>query len=63
MRPLLAVGLKLVDEVSGALRVGKSLAQTARARKTIERGKPERLLWTDETARAAICDRSKFLGP
>lgn len=41
----------------------KSLAQTARARKTIERGKPERLLWTDETARAAVCDRSKFLGP
>jgi hypothetical protein len=37
--------------------------QIKRARKTVERGKPERLLWTDETARAAICDRSKFLGP
>lgn len=36
--------------------------QIKRARKTVERGKPERLLWTDETARAAICDRSKFLG-
>jgi hypothetical protein len=32
-----------------------------RARKTVERGKPERLLWSDETARAVICDRSKFL--
>jgi len=51
----------LVDEVSGALRVGKSLAQIARVHKTIERGKPERLLWADETARATICDRSKFL--
>ncbi len=36
--------------------------QIKRARKTVERGKPERLLWSDETARAAICERSKFLG-
>lgn len=35
--------------------------QIKRARKTIERGKPERLLWTDETARAVICERTKFL--
>jgi len=32
-----------------------------RARKTVVRGKPERLLWSDETARASICERSKFL--
>lgn len=37
--------------------------QIKRARKTVERGKPERLLWTDESARAAVCDESKFLGP
>lgn len=35
--------------------------QIKRARKTVMRGKPERLLWSDETARASICDRSKFL--
>lgn len=35
--------------------------QIKRARKTVERGKPERLLWSDETARAAICERSKFV--
>ena len=31
-----------------------------RKRRTIERGKPERLLWSDESARAIV--RSKFLG-
>ena len=31
-----------------------------RRRRTIERGNPERLLWSDETARAAL--NSKFLG-
>ena len=36
--------------------------QINRARKTVMRGKPERLLWSDETARAAICERSKFVG-
>ena len=32
-----------------------------RRRRTIERGNPERLLWSDESARAAL-NRSKFLG-
>jgi hypothetical protein len=31
-----------------------------RKRRTIERGKPERLLWSDESARAIV--GSKFLG-
>ena len=31
-----------------------------RKRRTIERGKPERLLWSDESARAIVA--SKFLG-
>jgi hypothetical protein len=31
-----------------------------RKRRTIERGKPERLLWSDESARDIV--RSKFLG-
>src|ERR1700675_4520149 len=31
-----------------------------RRRRTIERGNPERLLWSDESARAAL--NSKFLG-
>lgn len=31
-----------------------------RKRRTIERGKPERLLWSDESARAILA--SKFLG-
>jgi hypothetical protein len=35
--------------------------QIKRARKTVMRGKPERLLWSDETARASISERSKFL--
>lgn len=29
-------------------------AQIKRARKTVERGKPERLLWSDESARTAV---------
>ncbi len=35
--------------------------QIKRARKTVERGKPERLLWRKEPARAAICEQSKFI--
>ena len=35
--------------------------QIKRARRTVERGKPERLRWTDETARTTICERSAFL--
>ena len=35
--------------------------EVRRRRRTIERGNPERLLWTDESARAAL--NSKFLGP
>jgi hypothetical protein len=34
--------------------------EVRRRRRTIERGKPERLLWSDESARALIV--SKFLG-
>lgn len=34
--------------------------ETKRKRKTIARGKPERLLWSDESARAVVA--SKFLG-
>ena len=34
--------------------------EVKRAKKTIMRGKPERLLWSDETARALVA--SKFLG-
>ncbi|MFA5911081.1 MAG: hypothetical protein WC815_20090 [Vicinamibacterales bacterium] len=34
--------------------------QVRRRRRTIERGSPERLLWSDESARAALS--SKFLG-
>ena len=34
--------------------------QARRRRRTIERGNPERLPWSDETARAAL--NSKFLG-
>lgn len=41
------------------LRIGD---QIQRARQTVERGKPERLLWSDETARAAVCERSELLG-
>lgn len=49
--------------------------QIKRARKTVERGKPERLLWSDESARSAVrlaevdvgeidarCDRLRGLG-
>ncbi len=35
-------------------------AQVRRRRRTIERGNPERLLWSDESARAAL--NSRFLG-
>ena len=34
--------------------------EVRRKRRTIERGKPERLLWSDETVRASLV--SKFLG-
>lgn len=34
--------------------------QVRRRRRTIERGNPERLLWSDESARGAL--NSKFLG-
>jgi hypothetical protein len=51
------------DDYAGSrLPLLKPREQIKRARKTVERGKPERLLWSDETARAAICERSKFLG-
>jgi len=36
--------------------------QIKRARRTVERGKPRRLLWSDETARASISERSRFFG-
>ena len=34
--------------------------EVRRRRRTIERGNPERLLWSDESARAGL--KSKFLG-
>jgi len=61
---LLVIGSVVTkDEYAGSrlppLNTGERIK---RARKTVERGKPERLLWSDETARASICERSKFLG-
>lgn len=45
------------DEYAGSaiqpLRIGDTIK---RARKTVERGKPERLLWSDEAARRSIID-------
>lgn len=41
-----------------ALTVGSTIK---RARKTILRGKPERLPWSDESARQAILSRSRFV--
>lgn len=35
--------------------------QIKRARKTVERGKPERLLWSDESARESVRGRSAFM--
>ncbi|MGD0519833.1 MAG: hypothetical protein ABSA48_01135 [Terracidiphilus sp.] len=46
-----------LDDVSTLLRKGENIR---RKKRTIERGKPGRLLWSDESARAIVA--SKFLG-
>jgi hypothetical protein len=49
----------LVEFTTRKLPVYLNGAEIKRARKTIMRGKPERLLWSDESARAVVS--SKFL--
>lgn len=48
------------DQAGSRLPLLKAGEEIKRARKTVERGKAERLLWTEESAREAICqtDRS-----
>lgn len=61
------VRLKVVACVVGETRIHRKVVMTLkagtemkRAYKTIVRGKPERLLWSDESVRASLA--SKFLG-
>lgn len=58
---LLVLHVETLSEVQGrAIRTALPAgAKTKRKKKTIARGKPERLLWSDESARAVIV--SKFL--
>lgn len=58
---LLIRGCKVVSEEAG--RAPSVLAKdlkVRRRRRTVERGKPERLLWSDESVRASLV--SKFSG-
>jgi hypothetical protein len=58
---LLIRGCEVISEKHGkAVEVLKKGREVRRARRTIMRGKPERLPWSDEAARA-IC-ASQFLG-
>ncbi len=57
---LLVRGCTIVSEKSGwLLKPLPTNLAVRRRRQTIERGNPERLLWSDESARAALI--SKFL--
>lgn len=42
------------DYAGGTIQALRNGDTIKRARKTVERGKPERLLWSDEGARAAV---------
>ena len=58
---LLVRGCTIVSEKPGwLLKPLPTKLATRRRRQTIERGNPERLLWSDESARAGLS--SKFLG-
>lgn len=58
---LLVRGCTVVSEKPGwALKPLQKNVAVRRRRRTIERGNPERLLWSDESARAVL--KSKFLG-
>ncbi|MEY2395493.1 MAG: 2-C-methyl-D-erythritol 4-phosphate cytidylyltransferase [Acidobacteriaceae bacterium] len=58
---LLVRGCEIISELPGRTLAPISAgSEVKRAQKTIMRGKPERLLWSDETARALLT--SKFLG-
>src|ERR1700687_988145 len=58
---LLIRGYAVSDEIRGRkVEVLAKGTEIRRKRSTIERGKPERLPWSDETARAALA--SQFLG-
>lgn len=54
---------KPVVNKAGAKDAGlKEGATIKRKKSTIDRGKPERLLWSDESARAGYVPSSKFMG-
>lgn len=55
---LLVLGSVITKDDYAGSRLPPLSDQIKRARKTVMRGKPERLLWSDETARAAICRKS-----
>ncbi len=58
---LLVRGCKVVTEKTARkVKVLKKGSETKRKRKTIMRGKPERLAWSEESVRAVLA--SKFLG-